>query len=325
VETGTTITADVSVCIVNWNCRELLRSCLESLRRSAHELVLEIVVVDNGSADGSADMIVENFPEVVLLRNPDNLGFARANNQAAELACGRYLFFLNNDTLVPPGALRRLVEYADAHPEAGLVGPRLRDGRGDVQISCRLLPTVATFISRLHFVRMTGLMRSHYRRYRRRGFDPSATRPVELLMGAALLVRRRVLSECGGWDERFVFGGEDLELCWRIGRRYRVVYHGEVEVIHYGRESTRQHVSYAGAHIAVGFARYLRKTRARRAALLLYKVAVTADAPIQLIEKWLQGMSRLIRGRRDDAGKSFLFARTMWHFLSKGLIPFWRA
>src|SRR2546423_139423 len=113
----------VSVCIANWNCRDMLRACLASLRSKLQRERVEAIVVDNASTDGAAEMVAREFPRVVLVRNAENLGFSRANNQAARLARGRYLFFLNNDTLVPPGALRELVEYLRAHPEVGLLGP----------------------------------------------------------------------------------------------------------------------------------------------------------------------------------------------------------
>src|SRR5438552_12244336 len=102
-------------------------------------------------------MVEREFPEMIMVRNSTNLGFSRANNQAARLARGRYLFFLNNDTVVPPEALRRLVDYAEEHPEVGIVGPRLRDGEGQLQVSYRLLPTLQTFLHRTTIVRWTGL------------------------------------------------------------------------------------------------------------------------------------------------------------------------
>src|SRR5262245_35687346 len=115
-----TVTPDVSVCIVNWNCRELLRACLESLLRHEQGVELEVIVVDNASTDGAADMVASEFPELLLVRNDCNAGFARANNQAARLARGRYLFFLNNDTAVPPDTLAQLLDHAEAHPEVGI-------------------------------------------------------------------------------------------------------------------------------------------------------------------------------------------------------------
>jgi hypothetical protein len=316
---------DVSVCIVNWNCRDLLRACLESLHDHPQGVRLETVVVDNGSTDGAADLVAREFPEVILVRNPVNVGFARANNQAARRARGRYLFFLNNDTRVPPGTLGRLVDYAEDHPEAGLIGPRLRDGQGQPQVSYRRRPTVATLLHRTSLLRWTGLLEGLYRRYRRQEFDPDATRPVEVLMGAAMFLPRRVFFRCGLWDEGFAFGGEDLDLSTRVGREHAVVYLPDVEIIHYGRVSTRQHIGYAYSNMTAGLARYLRKSGCSRAALLAYKLMVTLDAPVQLAGKGLQYLWRRLRGRRGKAEKTLLALRGLGHFLVKGLVPFWKA
>ena len=190
--------------------RHVLRDCLASLAGTANAMPLQIIVVDNGSTDNSANMIAAEFPAVELIRNADNSGFARANNQAARLARGRYLFFLNNDTIVPAGALRRLVAFARAHPEAGMVGPRLRDGVGRVQVSCRARPNMTTFLNRISLVRWLGLVKTRYRRYRRDTFDPDRMQYVDVLMGAAILIPRRLFIEVGRWDEDYAFGGEDL-------------------------------------------------------------------------------------------------------------------
>lgn len=251
---------DVSVCIANWNCRDLLRECLRSLHDRPQGVCLETIVVDNASVDGAAAMVEEEFPEVILVRNDCNAGFSRANNQAARRARGRYLFFLNNDTVVPPGTLRRLVEYANAHPKVGIVGPLLRGGDGEPQVSYRLRPTPATLLHRTTLLRWTGLLRRGYQRYRRLDFDTKTTRPVEVLMGAAMLIPRVVFDRCGGWDEEFTFGGEDIELSARVGRDHTLIYHPAVEITHYGRVSTRQHIGFASAQMALGFLRYLRKS-----------------------------------------------------------------
>src|SRR5262249_12845721 len=157
--------ACVSVCIANWNCRDLLRGCLQSLTSRRQGVRVEVIVVDNASADGAAEMVAREFPHVRLIRNSHNVGFARASNQAARRATGRYLFFLNNDTLVPPGALRRLVELARGRPDAGLIGPRLVDGHGRTQRSARSRPSVAALLHRISWLRWTGLFRAAYRRY----------------------------------------------------------------------------------------------------------------------------------------------------------------
>lgn len=316
---------DVSVCIANWNCREVLRDCLKSLLDQPQGVRLEVIVVDNASEDGAAEMATREFPEAVVYRNPVNAGFARANNQAAARSRGRYFFFLNNDTVVPPDALRRLVEYADAHPEVGMVGPRLCDVHGRVQVSYRKRPTVATLLHRTSLLRWTGLLRAPYRRYRRRHFDPATTRTVDVLMGAALLLPRDVFFACGGWDEAYTFGGEDLDLSYQVNRRYPVVYHPQVEILHYGRMSTRQHIGFVSTGMAAGFARYLRQSGSTGAALLAYKAVVLLDAPVQLAGKALQYAWRRLRGRREAAERSLLALRGVWHFLCHGLGPFFRA
>jgi GT2 family glycosyltransferase len=316
---------DVSVCVANWNCREFLRACLTSLLDWPQGVRLEVIVVDNASADGAADMVAEEFPEVVLVRNAINRGFAHANNQAARKARGRYLFFLNNDTVAPPGALGQLLAFADKHPEVGMVGPRLRDAHGQYQVSYRLRPTLATLLHRVGLVRWTGLLKRAYRRYRRQGFDPERVRRVDVLMGAAMLLPRELFFACGGWDDAFTFGGEDIDLSLRVNRRAQVVYLPDVDVIHFGRVSTRQHIGFASTHMAVGFARYLRKCGYSEAALLLYKVLVTLDAPVQLVGKGLEYWCRRLRGRKEKAERSYLAFRAALHFLSRGLLAFWRA
>src|SRR5262245_20301250 len=291
----------VSVCVVNWNCRAELRRCLASLTPRRQRVRLEVIVVDNGSTDGAADMVERDFPRVRLVRNRDNAGFARACNQAADVARGRYLFFLNNDTVVPREAIARLVAFARANPDAGLVGPRLRDGRGRVQCSARQRPTVAALLHRVTFLRWTGLFRAAYRRYRGRDVDPEMTGPVEVLMGAALLMPRRIYREVGGWDEGYTFGGEDIDLCARVGRRHEVVYHPAVEVLHLGRVSSRRHTGFATAMTLVGITRSLRRTGTPGWALGLYKLALTLDLPLRGLAqagRWL--VSRL-RGNARGA------------------------
>jgi GT2 family glycosyltransferase len=144
-------------------------------------------------------------------------------------------------------------------------------------------------------------------------------------MGAAVLLPGRVFSECGGWDESFTFGGEDLDLSTRIGQNYHVVYYSKVEITHFGRASTRQHIGYAFSNMAIGFLRYLRKSGYSWPTLMIYKLAVTLDLPAQLIGKSLQYMWRRARGRHAKADKSLLALRGLVHFLSRGIIPFWRA
>jgi N-acetylglucosaminyl-diphospho-decaprenol L-rhamnosyltransferase len=316
---------DVSVCIANWNCRDLLRRCLESLYDQPQGVAFEVVVVDNASADGAADMIAAEFPGVTLVRNRENRGFSKANNQAAALARGRYLFFLNNDTVVPPDTLRKFLEFAEANPAVGMVGPRLRGGDGTAQISYRRRPTLGALLHRVSLLRWTGLFRRAYYEYRRDSFDPEGVRSVEVLMGAAVFLPRAVFEDSGRWDEQYRFGGEDIDLSTQVGRRRELVYVGDVEVVHYGRVSSRKNIGFAAPNVAIGYVHYFRKAGATPAALTVYKLFVTADAPVQCLAKGVQGVVRLARGRADKARKSWLAARGLWHFMTRELVRFWRA
>jgi GT2 family glycosyltransferase len=314
----------VSVCVANWNCRELLRNCLRSLTARRQGVRLEVIVVDNASSDGSADAVEREFPRVRLIRNDANAGFARACNQAAAVARGRYLFFLNNDTVVPRGALRRLCLFARDNPSAGLIGPRLRDGSGRIQKSARGLPTVAALLHRTTLLRWTGLFRGAYRRYRGRD-DGAQTRRVAVLMGAALLMPRRLYRKVGGWDESYAFGGEDVELCARVGRMRDVIYHPETAITHFGRAATRQRVGWATAQTFVGTTRSLRVAGASGAGLFAYKLLTTLDLPLRALELGGRYLWAKLRGRTKQAERSRADLSGLAWFVRHDLAAFWRA
>lgn len=315
----------VSVCIANRNCKELLHACLASLLEQPQGVPFEIIVVDNGSTDGAVEAIEHSFPSVHLLRNPRNQGFSRANNQAAQVARGKFIFFLNNDTAVPPGALAELVEFQENHPLAWLIGPRLLGIDGRVQRGPRRFPTLATFLHRTSLFRWTGLFRKGYRQYCREVASKDQAQPVEVLMGAALFLRRDRFKDLGGWDEDFFFGGEDMELCLRAGQRGLVFHVPSIEIVHHGRACTRLFIGEAARHIPAGFACYLRKQGTSRFGLFLYKLALTLDAPVQLFLKTHLLGWRLLRGQWGKAGKCWNDLKGTASFLLKGLWQFWRA
>jgi GT2 family glycosyltransferase len=317
---------DVSVCIANWNCRDYLRTCLQSLLGTPQGASLEIIVVDNASTDGAADMVAHEFPEVTLICNESNLGFARASNQAAERATGRHVFFLNNDTQVPAESLGKLVAFADTHPNVGMIGPRLRDGTGKLQISCRRKPTLRAMLHRAALLRWTGVFRSAYDEYRRAGLDPAGVRRVEVLMGAALLMPRHIYQKCGGWDEGFRFGVEDVELSDRVGRENALVHLPGVEITHYGRVSSRQNMTFVAPNLMIGYVRYLRKSGVPTAKLLIYKFVITLDTPLQLIGKSVQYLWRRLTGAETrKSEKSRMAVCGGWRFLTRELGRFWKA
>ncbi len=316
---------DVSVCIANWNCLGLLRGCLQSLFDQPQGVDFEVVVVDNGSADGAADMVEAEFPQVVLIRNADNRGFARANNQAAAAASGRFLFFLNNDTLVPPDTLRQFLDLAEANPAVGMFGPRLRGADGEFQISYRRRPTMGALLHRVSLLRWTRLFRRAYFEYRRETYDPTRARSVEVLMGAAVFLSREVFEACGRWDESYGFGVEDIDLSTQVNRRGPLMFVSHVEIIHHGRASGRANVGFSAPNVAIGYVHYFRKAGASRWALFAYKALVTADAPVQIGMKLLEAGCRYATGRPAKAKKSLLAVRGLWAFLRHELVRFWKA
>ena len=323
---GARLTApDVSVCIANWNCVELLRRCLRSLFDQPQGVTLEVVVVDNGSTDGAAEMVAAEFPQVVLIRNTDNRGFARASNQAAAAARGKFLFFLNNDTLVPAGTLRQFLDLAEANPAVGMFGPRLRGTDGEFQISYRRRPTMAALLHRISLLRWTRLFRKGYLEYRRSTFDPTQVRSVEVLMGAAVFLSREAFEASGRWDEQYRFGVEDIDLSTQVNRRGPLVFVSHVEIVHVGRAAGRANVGFAAPNVAIGYVHYFRKAGVGRAALLAYKALVTADAPVQIGLKVFEAVCRFATGRPEKAKKSLLAARGLWAFCRHELARFWKA
>lgn len=225
---------DVSVIIVNRNTRQLLEDCLKAVY--AQDLPgLEVLVVDNGSTDGSTEMIQARFPTVRLVKNARNEGFARPNNIAMGMATGRYLFLLNSDTVVRPGAIATLASFLDAHPDVGACGPKLVYPDGRLQKSVRGFPSLWTHCCDMFF--LDKAFPRLFGRGEQAGFDYDRTQDVDHVMAAAFLVRREVLATAGPMDERFSIYFNDMDWCYRMkqsGWKISYVYNAEV-VHHLGR------------------------------------------------------------------------------------------
>jgi GT2 family glycosyltransferase len=242
---------DLSVVIVNWNTAQLTLRCLEALQRALpSELDAEVLVVDNASTDGSAERIAAAFPEVRLIRRAENGGFARANNEAFARARGAYCFLLNSDTEALPGSTAALLAYLKSHPRCGLVAPRLINGDGSLQYSCWRFPRWDTAaLESLYLYRCFSAGRAGERLLG--GYwDHGRARPVDWVMGAAMLVRREVLEATGGFDEGYFMFGEDMEWCWRIRRKgWSIDYEPAAGVVHLGGQSSRQQFADGGSAV----------------------------------------------------------------------------
>lgn len=226
----------VSVAIVSWNTRELLRACLASLPYASARVGIEAIVVDNASTDGSAEMVRQEYPEVVLLENATNAGFTRATNQAIEEASGELVFLLNSDAAVREGCIERLVEVAFSDETMGAVAPKLVNPDGSTQPSAGQFP-------RMWHRAFPGRFERRYQAQLGRRLSSSATGWAEIdwLAGAAVLLRRGTLEQIGLLDERFFMWYEDLDFCRRLQRAgLRRVLVDDAVVVHHGRESARQ-------------------------------------------------------------------------------------
>ena len=232
---------DLSVVVLSYNTRDLLEQALRTVMDAAADLEVEVFVADNASRDGSADMVAEKFPSVKLIRNSRNLGFSAGNNVALRQIVGRHMLLLNPDTIVRRDTLRCLVEFMDAHPEAGAAGCKILNPDGTLQLdSKRGFPTPMAA-----FCKMSGLGRlfPHHpviARYNMTYLDPEAVSQVEVLSGSCMMVRRETLDQVGLLDEDYFMYGEDIDWCFRIHQAgWKIYYVPHTEIIHYRGESGR--------------------------------------------------------------------------------------
>ncbi|MCB2154736.1 glycosyltransferase family 2 protein [bacterium] len=226
---------DISLIIVHRNGVQLLRDCLQSLPAACAGITWEAIVVDNGSTDGSPEMVEKEFPEARLIPNKDNAGFTRANNQGLEIARGRYLVLLNNDTEALPDAFAKAVEYLDANTDVGTAGLKLLNPDRSRQLSCRRFPTFQqALFNRYSLLTRLFPNNPYSANYLMSDIEDDKIHDVDWVSGACLIARREVYDSIGGLDERFFMYSEDVDYCLRVWQaRYRVIYLPIASVVHY--------------------------------------------------------------------------------------------
>ncbi|MDR3569099.1 MAG: glycosyltransferase family 2 protein [Syntrophobacteraceae bacterium] len=230
---------DISFIIVSWNATEYLSRCLASLRNGVADLRSEVIVVDNGSTDGSWQMARSHYPEVRLLRNAHNAGFAGANNQGIDVSNGRYVCLINSDVEVFPDTARVLLEYMDAHPDVGILGPKVLNSDLSLQHSCRTLPTLRDSFFRALKLDTTFPNSGVFGRHQMMNWDYSDTREVGSLSGCFWVIRRKALEDVGQLDTRFFIYGEDMDFCRRLHEvGWKVIFYPEALIVHHGGASS---------------------------------------------------------------------------------------
>ena len=287
----------VSVIIVNWNGCALLRKCLNSIREAGGPLVGEVIVIDNASSDGSAEMVAVEFPEVTLVRSEQNLGFARANNLGLEQASGSWLALINSDVVVHPDCFDRLAHYLEEHDRVGLVGPKVFGRDGQQQRTCRKFPTMWNTLCRslaldLVFPKLpllSGREMSHW--------SQDTHSEVEVLSGCFWMARREAVKEVGYLDERFFIYAEDIDWCKRFWERgWKVVLVPTATASHFdGGSSANAPLRYSVEMLRANLT-YWKKYRGvpgKMMCLLLYIIHFT-------VRLCLLSLKRALRRNRDE-------------------------
>lgn len=290
----------VSVIIVSWNARAYLRDCLNSIRCTGTSCVREVIVVDNASIDGSPEMVEERFPEVVLIRSAENLGFARANNLAFERATGSILALVNSDVIVHSGCLEALATFLINHDKVALVGPRVLGGDGKLQRTCRCLPSVWNCICRMLALDRIFPHWSIFSSYEMRYFGHDRIAQVQVLSGCFCVARRQAVDDVGGLDERFFFYAEDFDWCKRFADAgWKVMFVPAATATHFGGASTSNAPLRFSIEILRANLNYWEKhygTSGRRT----YRVLALVHCGLRLIARGLErlvGLGRSVESR----------------------------
>jgi len=233
---------DVSIIIVSWNVKNLLRDCLNSIYKETERISFELIVADNASSDGSAEMVRTEFPQVILINSKENVGFNRANNQAIRISQGEYILLLNPDTVILDVAVEKLHNFIEQQGDIVGIGPMILNSDGKtIQFDCarKMLSPWREFCFlselNLHFKksRLFSYITLDY-------WDHKDSCYIDLLSGACMLCKTNIIREIGLLDEDYFMYADDVDLCYRIGQKGKIYYLADAKIIHYGGESSKQ-------------------------------------------------------------------------------------
>jgi len=264
---------ELSIIIVNWNTRELLKECIQSIYKETKGFSFEIFVVDNASADGSAAMIEREFPDVMLIRNEENLGFGRANNQAVKRSRGEFVLFLNPDTRIQQNAIGALVTFMKENPRVGVTGPKTIHPDGTIQVTWAKFPCLSTVFTNnvplntaVSIFGIFGKLLKNNVRYTDSGLSVTDIRhpmKVDYLLGEFLLTRKSILDSVGGFPEDIFMYEEETDLCYRIHKQgWEIWFVPDAEIIHHEKKSIKQLPNYIEKEVdwfIAGRSRFYRK------------------------------------------------------------------
>jgi GT2 family glycosyltransferase len=278
----------LSIIIVCWNVRDELLNCLRSIFANPPGCVYEIIVIDNASSDGTVDAVNRQFPAVKLIANNENRGFAAANNQGIEVAHGRYIFFLNPDTVLKNNSIDILLDYMEHNTDVGACSPRLLFEDGRIQKTVRRFPSYTGALHRHTFFKVLGIFKPAYNKWLMKDFSYNQIAEVEQVIGAALMVRKEVLDNVGPMDEKnFFMYYEEVDLCYRIKQaEWRVMFVPDAEIVHLAGRSSGQVPVEKTIMAMTSLLRFFKKHRSRFSSTLfslLFKSAFVLNEITKLI------------------------------------------
>ena len=232
---------DVSIIIVSWNTRDILADCLDSVYKTTSSIRFETIVIDNNSADNTCQMVRTSFPNVILIENQANRGFAAANNQGLDIAKGRYVFLLNSDTIVMQNAIEKLIDFADANPHAAVVGPKVLNKNGTLQPTCFMFPSITNMLLSATYLYKIFPKSRIFSRERMGWWNRDDQRQVDVVTGCAMLIRQQVIKQIGILDENYFMYCEETDFCYRCKKAgWQILFTPDPQIIHLGGASSIQ-------------------------------------------------------------------------------------
>ena len=233
---------DVSICIVSWNTSSLIKQCLQSIYKFTSGISFEVVIVDNGSTDGTIEMIQTDFPQCHLIKSSENLGFTKGNNLAVKNSSGRYILYLNPDTELISNSIYMMVKFLDENSDYGAVGPRLVFQDRNIQYVCaRTFPTPKNQFNLLAMLDRIFTKSKFFSTVEMRYWDHKSNRDIDCLSGACILTRKEIVDMDGGFDENIFMYAEDVDFCYRILKSgWKIFYLADETIIHYAGSSSKK-------------------------------------------------------------------------------------
>lgn len=292
---------DVSIIIVNWNTRQLLQDCLQSIVSTTQNIAYEIIVIDNASSDDSVQMVKDEFPQVRLIENDDNRGFSAANNQGMAIAQGEYVLLLNSDTVVLEDAIERTLAFARQTPDAAVVGCRVLNTDRTLQPTCFRFPSVLNlFLSTTYLYKMFP-KNAFFGRERMTNWERDDVRQVDVVTGCFMLVRREAIDQVGVMDENYYFYGEETDWCYRFKQAdWKCLFTPGAEIIHLGGQSSRKVRTQADMQLRASLLQFMKKHSSKAAyftSCVLVWLFFVLRIPYWLVKSLVSNNRPYARGR----------------------------